>query len=142
SAWHGSRPPEQPGRANEQDRRRDQVEDGELYFGEELDARCTHKADDQRADERALDTTKAADHDHDESQNERIDSQAEHRRLSRNDNSSAQPCHEAADGECLYVDATDIEAESGRHAPVLRCGPQYDAEARSVDEPPQSECGQ
>jgi hypothetical protein len=37
--WHGSSPPEQPGRAYEQDRGRDQVEHGKLDLGEELDAR-------------------------------------------------------------------------------------------------------
>src|SRR6195256_2366041 len=44
---------EQPGRLDQQHRGRDQIEDGELDFGKELNSRGAHEAYDQRADERA-----------------------------------------------------------------------------------------
>ncbi len=116
-----------------------QVEHGKLDLGEELHPRGAHEADDQRADQRALEAAEAADDDDDERQDERIDAHAEHGGLRRHDHGAAEPRHEAADGEGLHVDAPDIEAQCGGHAPVLGGGAQDDAEARAIDEPPQAD---
>ena len=83
-----------------------------------------------------------ADDDDDERQDERIHAHAEHGGLRRHHHGAAEPRHEAADGEGLHVDAADVEAERGGHAPVLRGGAQDDAEARAIDEPPQADGGE
>src|SRR5262249_38228357 len=58
--------PVEAGRLDEQHHGGDQVEDRELDLGEELHAGGAHEADDQRADQGALEAAEAADHDHDE----------------------------------------------------------------------------
>src|SRR5215510_11155624 len=86
-----SRAAEETGRPHDQDDGGDEVEDSELDLGEVRDADRPHEADDQRADERALQAPESADHDHDERENERIDAHAQNGARDRHDHGAAQP---------------------------------------------------
>src|SRR5438093_11634420 len=66
-----SRATEETGRPDEQDHRRDEVEDGELDLGEVRDPERPHEADDQGADERALQASEPTDHDDNEREHQR-----------------------------------------------------------------------
>ena len=136
-----SRPPEQPGRLDQQDDGRDQIEHRELDLGKELDAGRAHEAHDQCADQCALKAAEPADDDHDEGEDQRVDAHAEHGRLRRHDDGAAEAGHEAAEGEGLHVDPLDVQAECRGHAHVLRRGAQDDAELRAIDDRPKEDGG-
>src|SRR2546426_8833331 len=94
-----SRAPEETGRPDEQDHRRDEVEDGELDLGEVGDPERAHEADDEGADERTFQTSQPSDHDDDEGEDQGVDAHAQHGARDRHDDGAGQPGPEAAAGE-------------------------------------------
>src|SRR6516164_1162718 len=92
-----SRGSEQSGRPNNQHKGGDQIKDGELDLGKELNPGGSDKADDQRADEGAFEAAEPADDNNDKGQHQGLDPHAEHRGVARYDDRAAEAGHETAD---------------------------------------------
>src|SRR5215470_7341337 len=102
---------EEAGRPEEEDNRRDEIEDRELDLREVGDAERPDHAHDHRAGERALQRPQSADDHDDERENQRLHAHPQHRAGDRHDHRAPQTGHEAPEGERLNVDALHVDAE-------------------------------
>ena len=91
-------------------------------------------ADEDGADQRALDRADAADHDDDEGHDQDRLAHADLHRLDRADQRAGEAGERGAEGEDDGVEPGDVDAEGGDHLAVGLAGADLHAEAGAVDQ--------